>query len=57
MPHSDAVLLPDNVRPVSYDLTLEPDLDAFRISMSTTLKEETVSRSTGCLITTESRRR
>ena len=29
MPSTDAVVLPDNVRPVHYDLTLTPDFDAF----------------------------
>ena len=29
MPSADAVILPDNVRPVHYDLTLTPNFDDF----------------------------
>ena len=42
MPHSDAVLLPDNVRPIGYDLTIEPDLDAFTFRGEETVRVEIV---------------
>ncbi len=42
MPHSDTVLLPSNVRPISYDLTLEPDLDAFTFCGEETVRIEIV---------------
>ena len=43
MTTSNAVLLPDNVKPTSYDITLEPDFNTFKFSGSETIQIEVLS--------------
>lgn len=43
MTTSNAVLLPDNVKPASYDITLEPDFSTFKFKGSETIRIEVLS--------------
>ena len=46
MTTSNAVLLPTNVKPVKYDITLEPDFSAFTFTGSETIRIEVLSPTT-----------